>query len=410
MNEPKSWLSFKLNLAGSALADSPVPVEVRKANLALVARTTAQQPVEVAPGAYWVTATLPAGQQLTTQVTVTPGEPAEAILEPEPDATPAGRPDSRAFYLKGIGGPSAGPGFESAEFKGISFEVGPKSTFKLRAANGNFLDGRPAAWCTNCEPEVTQQSGFLQVRWRAGCQVRLVQLLQPGQPPRNVMAPANPGQPVSCSVSRGRDGSPQVSIDLQNVQAEMLLQYYARGLLDAASYLTTGDAPALAAEKLLYDDRRDTIAATVSAYVLLRLNALERLHDWTQALCDWYAWLPDGLVIRAEHLGRTGRHAEALALLLKLPERGLPFFGDGVSYAVERLRYYWNAGQNPKAKPLPDLDRAQDLLQRLQSFASAASFCQPILSFSGLEPSAPATRPAPGSLDLPGALDISDYA
>ena len=120
---------------------------------------------------------------------------------------------------------------------------------------------------------------------------------------------------------------------------------------------------------------------------------------------NWFPWLPDGLAIRAEHQARRGRHREALDHLLALPERGLPLYSDGLVYATNRLRLY----QNQFAKS--ELEEAQrskveDLLARLQNYASYTNFKKPITTFTGLDPSHPDDRLLPYSLPSLNGLHL----
>ena len=99
-----------------------------------------------------------------------------------------------------------------------------------------------------------------------------------------------------------------------------VLRYYERGMVLQVENLAGKDSPAVVSEDLLYGKVADPIAACVGAYTLLRLGELDRLHEWTENLKNWFDWLPDGLAIRAEHLARRGQHAQALEnLLFKTP-------------------------------------------------------------------------------------------
>jgi hypothetical protein len=200
-----------------------------------------------------------------------------------------------------------------------------------------------------------------------------------------------------------------VSQDLANTDAEMLLRYYGRGSIEEAATIVTDKNTSFVAENLLYRKVSDPIGAAVGAYVLLRLGALDRLADLTKNLCDWFTWLPDGLVIRAEHLARLGSHAEALALLLQLPDRGLPYFSDGLFSALNRLRFYVEVGRKQTPAALPGLDKAPALLQQLQRFASYARFQKPILSFTGTDPGSPDDQSLPADLSGFAAVDLSSF-
>lgn len=135
--------------------------------------------------------------------------------------------------------------------------------------------------------------------------------------------------------------------------------------------------------------KKDPLAAAVGAYTLLRFGELDRLHNWTENLKNWFKWLPDGLTIRAEHLAQLGKHEEALDLLLELPARGVPIFSEGLSISIDRLGLYLTA---PKQFSADKLSRAHGLMKRLRRFAAFADFNAAILSYTGLDPTEPEDR------------------
>ena len=83
------------------------------------------------------------------------------------------------------------------------------------------------------------------------------------------------------------------------------------------------------AEQMLMSKMQDPIGATIGGYALLKLNELERIHDWADNLCRWFEWLPDGAVIAAETAGRRGEddHAQELALTAVEPGDSLVLRG-----------------------------------------------------------------------------------
>ena len=159
------------------------------------------------------------------------------------------------------------------------------------------------------------------------------------------------------------------------------------------------NSPALDAELLLGEKLEDVVAATIGAYALLRLGELERLHDWTENLRNWFPWLPDGAAIRGEHLARLGRHGEALACFAELPRRGLPVFTDGLSYSVDRIRLYVNLGRDHFAGMPISYDDALGLRRRLESYGTFADLREPFLTFTGLDPSRPDDRSLSEDID-----------
>jgi hypothetical protein len=171
--------------------------------------------------------------------------------------------------------------------------------------------------------------------------------------------------------------------------------------------LTGKNSPAVVSEELLNGKVADPIAACVGAYTLLRLGELDRLHEWTENLKNWFDWLPDGLAIRAEHLARRGQHSQALENLLRLPDRGLPFFSDGLSFALNRLRTYLSYGGGGELAG--DLDQAKQVLAALKSFAQYTDFSRPVLTFTGLEPHQPDDQACAVNLQEYGGVDLVPF-
>ena len=156
------------------------------------------------------------------------------------------------------------------------------------------------------------------------------------------------------------------------------------GLGQGYSDLAAGalDSKKLSAEELLRDKQSDPFAAAGGAYALLQFGELDRLHDWTRNLNDWFPWFPDASAIRAGHLAREGLYAQALNTLLAL-EGCVPQFTAGLSYAVNRLAAYTRLKDQSSIGPA-DIQRAKALLAALQDVCELADLQQPLLTVSGL--------------------------
>ena len=75
----------------------------------------------------------------------------------------------------------------------------------------------------------------------------------------------------------------------------------------------------------------DPFAATLGAYLLLRLRRFDLLHDWTRNLADRFPQIADGSVIRAWHLIHAkGNAAEIQSLLNRAFDSPLPVFTEGL--------------------------------------------------------------------------------
>ena len=70
MADPKATLTFKLDTPPNQRWSGALPVEVRDEKLVLKAREVSDDTLEVPPGRYFVTATLPNGEQSTVDAPV----------------------------------------------------------------------------------------------------------------------------------------------------------------------------------------------------------------------------------------------------------------------------------------------------------------------------------------------------
>jgi hypothetical protein len=173
-----------------------------------------------------------------------------------------------------------------------------------------------------------------------------------------------------------RDGSTELDVDLADESAGALLGYLHGGLFEDARLVS--DSIELDAESLLFHKREDPVAAAAGAFALLRLGALERLHDWTSNLAQQYGWLPDVQVALAEHHARVGDHESAREILTDVSMIGIPSLTVGLAYATDRLRFY--------AAYWPENGRLQRTLRRLAPYAAAATVTSAVTTFSGPRP------------------------
>ncbi len=387
-------VSFRVVLPQEQTSYINFPVEVRRPNMLLVARTVCSESIELEPGSYIVTTTLPGGISLLSEVEVKDGSDTTIHLAPDPSVPTAASPYDWRGVANGVGtvGPSDEPDPISPDLPPPPAPTPLPRLEKVRLLSGNTLQGEWRA-STPTDWTLTEESaGRLQCQVYGNNAPEVAQLLQPYQPALNVALPAWGGDACLLSLIRLPSGIFTLEVQVANEDAEVLLRYRAHGYLTQAA--TMANSASLTAERLLMRKQADPIAATVGAYALLRFNELDRLHDWTENLKNHFTWLPDALVLRAEHLARLGEHAQALELLLELPERGLPYFSDGLSYAVDRLRLYLGSG----SKQLEPTQTAQiaPLLEALQRVASVTDFQKPVLTFTGLDPA----RPDDAPLDL----------
>lgn len=113
-----------------------------------------------------------------------------------------------------------------------------------------------------------------------------------------------------------------------NDLADALGAYLQRGDLHAAAAMIDW---AEHAEDLLEAKMSDPFAATIGAYLLLRLQRFDLLHDWTRNLADRFPEIVDGGVIRAWHLIHAKGDATEIQTLLKRAfDSALPVFTEGL--------------------------------------------------------------------------------
>lgn len=383
MQRQNGQLSFDIDLEEGGAIHPEIPVEVRKSNLALVARVLSSRSVDIAPDTYYVTAMLPSGEELFDRVVVAPGEEATVRLAPEPEDVSAESEDAPFIYdWRGVA-KGAGPLRGVTALEGL----GPASPdVKLRAFQGNILRGEFESE-NDFISSVEQEEGRTRIT-TSGDDPAFVQVLRADMPVWNVAVPTCFANQCDVILATSPDGIIDVDVQLGNEEADLLLRYFRRGFLKEASTMTE----AMQAEELLYKKMADPVSAAVGAYALLRFGEIDRLHDWTENLKNWFEWLPDGLIVRAEHLARIGEHDQALSLFLELPERGLPLFSTGLTYTLNRLRLYLSMGEDQfEASPR---ERALVLYKQLKQYREHANLDKPMLVFTGLDP----TRPGDGVL------------
>jgi hypothetical protein len=389
-----SKLSFEIKFnSQNMLTYTGIPVEVRRPNLTLAATSLTSETIELEPGSYYVTAKLPAGQELYDHVEVKEGSFTKAVLKPDlEDESPHEWQASQHYLVSqrmGIKAP-----------KGILESLGGEpAEAKLRCVEGNILNkdyviSEPQNWKFNLDNDLAES--IIQ----GTDKIQFAQLLQPNAPALNMALPAFRERTCKLIIVRQPDGRFIFDAHLDNLMADMLLRYSQKGFQEQAS-LT---AKAFDAERLLQLKGEDPIAAAVGAYSLLRFGMIEYLHEWTENLRNWFKWLPDGSAIRGEHYARRGQHKEALPAFLELSERGLPLFSDGLSYAVDRLRVYTSLKEI--FSDGKQHEQAQDLLERLQATAACTDFREPFTTFTGLVPHRPDNEIIEEVITVEDALDL----
>lgn len=424
-------------------AAAEVPIEVRRDDLRIVARGLSTESVEVEPGQYFVSGNLPDGREARGRVEVKAGESAtvDLALDPPPESPPPPQPapappssadtpralpplsksapsildrlaapirrwlDDTLGGMLGttvLGGDAGEEEQEERLDRAIEEALEKRGvTLKLRAFSGNVLrEPLNPVEVSGVDPLGDDLGGVVRLASYVPSNLT-VQLIQPGFPAVNATLMPT-GEDIVVRPPAYAGGPWRLGVRLENQREQQLLRYIERGAVKQASLVA--QSPNALAESALRSKIAAPIPAAVGAYVLLRIGDLDRLHDWTRNLRDWIDWLPDGVAIYAEHLARQGKHAEALAVLLELPQRGLPAFSDGLTYAVDRLRLYTDYTDRFDAEAL---ERGAALLDQLRPFATHADFTHPGLTYAGSDPAIPDARPvSEADLEGVGGFDV----
>jgi hypothetical protein len=166
----------------------------------------------------------------------------------------------------------------------------------------------------------------------------------------------------------------RIELDFGNAALNAFYQYVERGIADEARFLSR-DVIAQA-ERLIVDKRYSPVSGIVSGYVLLRANEIEDMGMWGGTMLSQFNHIPDVCAIRMELLCRRGDHAQAIELLLECALRDTPWFRSGVAYIAERALLYASATKNKRARStLPQVlvDRADEMEMIARVYSRLAS-------------------------------------
>lgn len=177
----------------------------------------------------------------------------------------------------------------------------------------------------------------------------------------------------------------------------------AAGSFEAAR-VTSEDALA-EAELMLQEKRRNPIGAAIGGYYLLRVGALNRLHDWPNNLANWFEWLPDGAVVHAWQLLREpdeAKNSQARRRLVQAAERGLPVYTEGVRLLIDGLELF---AYDAVAHDERD-EAVEQALQNIRRYAAAMDWNQQLTTFYGADPEKPSLKPVMGMATSKEEVDL----
>lgn len=167
----------------------------------------------------------------------------------------------------------------------------------------------------------------------------------------------------------GTSESPRMVIGGYGGSAEALLEFLRKGALGIADAAL--DPGSELANQLLYDKIVDPLAATASAYYLMRKRDWERMpQQWLANLAKWFPHIPDATLIRDASLIERGmdvRAASTLAArsLKSALSRGLPLFAEAASL-MNDLFLYAQKDVGPDQLTEEQLDFVRRLLAAFQ--------------------------------------------
>jgi hypothetical protein len=337
--------------ARSALA------EVRDGSMRLVAHVPCGATVEVAPGLYVASVTLPSGGEYRKTVEVRAAQHVEVVLGPERlDAETAGT----GFALESavVAADLSG----SAVAAEVPDEPAPGSErCWVRLVSG--ASGKPLGDVGSCLRMLDASKHDvpgIEIEYAAipSDAVLFAQVAVADGVPQNVALPAAFGSAIDrcrLHILLGRRGVAATALPAVRTSTALIASYLVTGNLRTAANV------AQQAEHMLADERNDPVGATLGAYALLRLGrgghlpeelTMRRSAHWSLTwlkrhpqtdhwLCDLAErceWLPDGAIVAGELARRNGRDDEADAMIALALRRGLPMFSDGLSLLVSDLR------------------------------------------------------------------------
>ena len=348
-----------------------MPIEVRDEKLILRAREVSDDTLEVPPGRYYVTALLPDGDQFTVDgvVVVNPGENKQLNIAVSDITFPSTlqttdtladklweitRPVAQIFYRQSFA--IVRGNWLAEKFPDTVSQV-PLKREPTTRSNLDIPFSREAVWI---EIERSKRYNYY----------------------------------FSVPVDEGGSTTVKWSLDLDTDKLTLDLDFHdgeLNSLLDFVEKSKANEARSISRTLVTRPDyyatkKQSPLRAALGAYVLIRANQLDGLDEWTSNLVASHSWLPDAFAIRVEYLARSGRHPEALKLLLDVPKSGAPLFRSGIAYLADRAKTYASLAPEGKSSlqvSAADMARLEKISKVFNDLAMALDMT---LSTSALRP------------------------
>lgn len=408
------------------------PVEVRDLAMKLVGRTRTGSEIEVRPGTYTVSVSLPDGTRPVEFIEVAPGasetlkiewerprfgkasqvalarktvrkrqaraemppKVARAKWRPRKSLPRLARRMARVLGASLPGSITWGPR-EEAEPPAPAVTTGFQMRFLTFGVGGGETTV-PADGLRMHSSECAFDEDVLQVSVRVDCsfctsRLTFAQIAMPGRIPISVALPISPdGMAQDCMLNLAISGGRvDTSVELGGHDA----------VREAAHYVERGDLANAAAvisqaEDLLFGKVAHPLGAVVGGYILLRLGALDRLHDWPKNLASWFEWLPDGAVIAGEQAVRRGDVPQAIEYFLQAANRGLPVFAGVYSMLLSRLQEFASSGDTVVVGT-DQVRKSKAALRRIRRWASFVDFAELVTTVRGADLGDPLSSQCP---------------
>lgn len=211
-------------------------------------------------------------------------------------------------------------------------------TVKILSFNEKgWQEERELSGAENFNRETTDSSDHIRIDIDALEYLQILEVSRNRDKPTNLLLPIQKNSMIErCTVEivdNGVDLKLSCSFE-DSKRTTLMFDYLSSNSLEEAAGL------AEEAEGMLYSKMSNPIGAVIGGYILLRIGAVEQMHDWPKNLYEWFPRLSDGAIIAGELEARRGNDREAIDLFLGAYKRGLPIFREGLSLLVARLRLY----------------------------------------------------------------------
>jgi hypothetical protein len=220
--------------------------------------------------------------------------------------------------------------------------------------------------------------------------MQVLQIDAGGLPGICVCLPPSPA--LRCLIKRAEGPEDAVypldiTVSTDNLKAESLLALLTNGSINQAKSLMKIEQ----AEQLLYDKGIDPAAAAIGGYYLLKMNALEHLHDWANNLANRFPWMPDGAIIHAwQQLRKSDTKQNVIKegvreRFLQAIDRGIPIYTEGLRLLYDGLKLLSYSSTEGDS-----LDVAvKQALEKIKKYVQAVDWSQETTTFTGVSPARP---------------------